>query len=121
MGIWLQDRGKVSTDISYTRPAFGLGFAHRFGPRYTLQVQYLHGTLKGSDAESADKSDLESGIYRYQRNLSFRNRIHELSVVAVFDLFENESTYGSRAVWTPYLFLGAAGFLNQPEAMGPCH
>src|ERR1700750_289112 len=28
---------KLSTDISFTRPAFGLSFAHRFGPRYTVQ------------------------------------------------------------------------------------
>jgi hypothetical protein len=110
---------KISTDISFTRPGFGVSFAHRFGPRYTVQGQFMYGTLKGSDNESADKSDLDNGIYRYQRNLSFRNQIKELSVVAVFDLFENQSTYLSRAEWTPYAFLGAAVFLNDPKAQTP--
>jgi hypothetical protein len=110
---------KISTDISFTRPGFGVSFAHRFGPRYTVQGQFMYGTLKGSDNESADKSDLDNGIYRYQRNLSFRNQIKELSAVAIFDLFDNQSTYLSRVLWTPYAFLGVAGFLNDPKAQTP--
>ena len=111
--------GKASTDISFTRPGIGISFAHRFGPRYTLQAQLMGGILQGSDGESADKSDLENGIYRYQRNLSFKNHIMELSVVGVFDLFENEMTYMSRVPWTPYVFLGAAIFTNQPKGLAP--
>jgi hypothetical protein len=110
---------KVSTDISFTRPAFGISFAHRFGPRYTLQGQFMYGTLKGSDNSSADKSDLQNGVFRYQRNLSFRNRIKELSVVAMFDLFENENTYISRVAWTPYAYGGVAAFVSNPEAQAP--
>ncbi len=110
---------KVSTDISFTRPGLGISFNHRFGPRYTLQAQFMYGTLKGSDAESADKGDLSNGLYRYQRNLSFRNRIKELSVVAYFDLYKNELTYISRVNWTPYVFLGVAGFMHNPEALAP--
>lgn len=112
-------KGRVSTDISFTRPGFGISFAHRFGPRYTFEAQLLGGILKGSDNESADKNDLENGIYRYQRNLSFVNRTMELSAVAVFDLFENESTYLSRVFWTPYVFLGVAAFYNQPKGEVP--
>jgi Domain of unknown function (DUF6089) len=108
---------KVSTDISFTRPAFGISLAHRFGPRYTLQGQFMYGTLSGSDTKSASPSG--ENIYRYQRNLSFRNRIKELSVVAYFDLFKNESTYISRVKWTPYVFLGVAGFLMNPQAQAP--
>src|SRR5260221_10123708 len=68
---------KFSTDISFTKPAFGISFFHRFGPRYTLIGQFMYGTLKGSDAESAKGAD---GFFRRERNLSFRNRIKELSV-----------------------------------------
>ena len=110
---------KFSSDISFTRPALGLFWAHRFGPRYTLQTQLMYGTLTGSDSKSADKTDLENGIFRSQRNLSFRNHILELSVVAVFDLFENELTYISRVAWTPYVYIGAAGLTNNPEAKAP--
>src|SRR5579872_4792112 len=99
---------KFSTDISYTKPGIGISFFHRFGPRYTLIGQFMYGTLKGSDAESAKKSSGESVNFREVRNLSFRNHIKELSLVAVFDLFENEGTYISRVKWTPYAFIGVA-------------
>ncbi|MBL7848078.1 MAG: hypothetical protein JNL40_11455 [Cyclobacteriaceae bacterium] len=108
-----------STDLSFTKPGFGVSFTHRFGPRYSLMAQYMFATIKGADSESADKGDLSNGIYRYQRNLSFRNQIHELSVVAIFDLFENEQTYMSRVKWTPYAYLGVAVFMHNPQAIAP--
>lgn len=110
---------RVSTDISFTKPGFGASFAHRFGPRYTLQAQFMWGTLRGSDAESADQSDLSNGVFRYKRNLSFRNRIKEMSLVAVFDLFKNDGNYISRVKWTPYAFLGIAGYAHNPQAQAP--
>ncbi len=110
---------RLSTDISFTRPAVGLSFAHRFGPRYALHASFMYGTLRGSDAESADQADADNGIYRYQRNLSFRNRIKELSVVGSFDLFPNAATYISRVKWTPYGFVGIAGLLHNPQAIAP--
>ncbi len=111
--------GKLSTDISFTKPGIGLSFTRRMGPRFSLQGQFLFGTLKGSDAESAKKTDASNGVYRYERNLSFRNQIKELSVVAVIDLFENQGTYMSRAKWTPYVYIGIAGFLHNPQAIAP--
>ncbi len=110
---------KISTDISYTRPGFGLSYARRMGPRFTMQAQFMFGTISGSDAESADKGDPSNGVFRYKRNLSFRNQIKELSVVAIFDLFENQATYMSRAKWTPYIYFGLAGFLHNPQAKAP--
>ena len=109
---------RVSTDISFTRPGFGIDFVHRFGPRYSLQAQFMYGVLKGSDAESADPTG-ENSQYRYKRNLSFRNQIKELSTVAIFDLFKNESTYISRVKWTPYAYIGGAAFINAPKAQAP--
>jgi hypothetical protein len=110
---------RVSTDISFTKPGLGISFAHRFGPRYTLQAQFMYGVLKGADNESADKNDLENAVYRYKRNLQFRNHIKELSVVAVFDLFKNQGNYISRAKWTPYAFLGVAAYLHNPQGIAP--
>jgi hypothetical protein len=77
----------------------------------------MYGTLSGSDSKSASKTG--ENVYRYHRNLSFRNRIKELSVVAYFDLFKNESTYISRVSWTPYAYIGLAGFLHNPQAKAP--
>jgi len=110
---------KFSTDISFTKPAVGISLNHRFGPRYTLQAQFMYGTLSGSDAQSAKAGDLNNGVFRHDRNLSFRNRIKELTVVAVFDLFENDATYISRVKWTPYVFAGGAIFLHNPQAIAP--
>jgi hypothetical protein len=110
---------KFSTDISFTKPGFGISLFHRFGPRYTLVGQFMYGTLKGSDSESAKKSSNESEDFRKIRNASFRNRIKELSLTAYFDLFENEGTYISRVKWTPYVFAGIAAFLHNPQAQAP--
>ena len=110
---------KISTDISFTKPGFAVSYTHRFGPRYSLQAQFMFGTISGSDAESASKGDSGNGAFRNKRNLSFRNQIKELSVVGIFDLFENQSTYMSRAKWTPYVFVGIAVFLHNPQAIAP--
>lgn len=108
-----------STDISFTKPGFGLSFTHRFGPRYSLMAQYLYGSIKGADSESADPTDLSNGIYRYKRNLSFQNQINEISVVGIFDLFENQQTYMSRVKWTPYAYIGLAVYFHNPQAKAP--
>ena len=110
--------GRFSSDISFTRPGFGLSFAHRFGPRYTLIGQFMVATLRGSDHDSADPGNLEYNG-RYLRNLEFRNTIKELTVVGVFDLFENMATYISRVKWTPYVYAGAGVFLSTPKARAP--
>jgi hypothetical protein len=110
---------RFSTDISFTRPAVGLTFSHRFGPRYSVTSSFMYGTLKGADSESADAGDTSNGLYRAQRNLSFRNRIKEISVVASLDLFPNMATYISRVKWTPYAFAGVAAFLHNPQALAP--
>lgn len=109
---------KLSTDLAYTRPAIGASFVHRFGPRYQVLASLTFGGIKGSDKESADPND-EDAAFRYVRNLSFRNRIQELSVVAQIDLFENQATYISRVRGTPYLFAGVAFFHHNPQAQVP--
>lgn len=106
---------RASTDVSFTRPGIGIAFGHRFGPRYTLRASFTYGTLKGDDYESADPYD-EDARYRYVRNLQFRNRIKELNIVAVLDLFKNEATYISRVQWTPYIYGGIAVFHHNPQA-----
>lgn len=106
---------RISTDIGFTRPGIGVSFTHRFGPFYQLTGGFSYGTLAASDAESADPAD-ENSAFRYVRNLSFRNRIKELSVVGQFDLFPNQGTYISRVRWTPFAFAGVAVFHHNPQA-----
>lgn len=111
--------GIFSTDISFTKPALSLFYSHRFGPRYALTASFMYGALKGADKDSADPGDAENGAFRYTRNLSFRNRIKEFSVVASIDLFDNSMTYISRVNWTPYAFGGVAVFMHNPQAQAP--
>lgn len=111
--------GQLSTDLSFTRPAFAITYMQRLGPRFAVMGGFMYGTLKGSDFKSADENDVENGKFRYYRNLSFRNRIKELSAVATYDLFENQATYMSRAKWTPYAFAGVSLFHHNPQAIAP--
>jgi hypothetical protein len=108
----------ISTDLGQMKPAIGVSFVHRFGPRYQLVGSFTYGGITGSDNDSADPGD-ENAIFRYNRNLSFRNRIKELSVVGQVDLFENQSTYISRVKWTPYVYAGLAVFHHNPQAQAP--
>jgi hypothetical protein len=110
---------KFSTDISFTKPGVGVSFIHRYGPRYTVVGEFLYGQIEGSDATSARSSDPGGYNFRKERNLSFRNQIKELSVLFVFDLFENKSTFLNRVKWTPYIFFGGSVFAHNPQAKAP--
>lgn len=110
---------KLSTDLALTKPAVGVSFDHRMGPRFSLRAAFMYGSIEGSDSESANRNDTENGVFRYQRNLSFRNRIKELSVVGVVDLYDNQHTYISRVRWTPYAYAGAAVLHHNPQAQVP--
>lgn len=110
--------GAVSTDIGFTRPGFTLGWGRRLGPRYTLRAGFTFGTLRGDDFESAETGN-ENAIFRYTRNLHFRNRIKELSFIAMFDLYKSTQSYLGRVSVTPYAFLGAAVLHHNPKAQVP--
>lgn len=109
---------RTSTDISFTRPGIGVFYGYRFGPRYTITASFSYGTVRGDDFESANPSD-DNAKYRYVRNLHFRNRIKELTITAVLDLFKNELTYINRVHWTPYAYIGITGFHHNPQAFVP--
>ncbi len=97
-----------------TRPNLGVSLMHRFAPRISGRAALSYGRLTGDDQKSADKEDNEA-IYRYNRNLSFRSDVVELSTVAVIDLIENRGTYLKRRDFSPYIFLGVAGFYHNPK------
>src|SRR5688572_19302785 len=40
---------RFSTDLSLTRPAIGISFVHRFGPRYQLVGSFMFGGIRGDD------------------------------------------------------------------------
>jgi len=108
----------ASTDLSFTRPGLSFVLEYKYAPRFTWVATLLYGTLSGDDFESADPID-DLAKYRYIRNLQFRNRIVELSLVGRISLFTNLGTYLSRPGINPYVFVGMGAFYHNPMAKAP--
>ena len=99
-----------------TRPSLGVTFTHRFTPRISARAGLSYGRITGDDSKAADPNDPD-GKYRYNRNMSFRNDIAELSVVGIFDLIPNRNTYVKRPDLVPYVFGGVAGYVGNPKGL----
>ena len=108
----------ASTDISFTRPGFGLHLARKVGTRYWVRGSLLYGRLQGSDFKSASPDD-ESARFRYVRNLQFRNDIFEFSAQGVVDITPNNGTFLGRPMITPYIFGGLAVVYHNPKGLVP--
>lgn len=108
----------ASTDISFTRPGFGISMSYRYQPNLTLRGSLSLGRIRGDDFVSADPYGEESR-FRYVRNLSFRNDIEELAFGAVWDFMGNHGTFLNRVDFTPYVWGGVAGFHHNPQGKVP--
>ncbi|WP_339785091.1 MAG: DUF6089 family protein [Imperialibacter sp.] len=108
----------VSTDISFTRPGFGITHTYRAHKMVGIRSSFNWVRLKSDDFDSADPTLMES-LPRYTRNLSFRNDVKELSVILEMDIFPNEGGAGSRLPFAPYVFAGGAAFLHNPKGLAP--
>lgn len=111
--------GIGSFDLSFTRPQLSFTYIRKFHPRFSVKGTFSWGRLQGDDYSSADPGDTESGIFRYARNLHFRNDIKELAGFIVVDLFENRGTYLKRPPLNPYAFLGFGVIHHNPKAKTP--
>lgn len=108
----------ASTDITFTRPGFGVSLVYKYGPRFFSRGHFLWGRVKGDDFSSTDPYG-EKSKYRYARNLSFRNDIYEVGWVGMFTLFANYNTYRRRFAFNPYIFVGVTGFYHNPKGKVP--
>lgn len=107
-----------STDISFTRPGLGVSSSARIGSSLAVRAEFLYGQLSSSDYKAADPND-EIAIYRYARNLHFRNNIKDFSVVGTYDFFANPGAVMYRIGFTPYIFGGVSVFHHNPKALVP--
>ncbi len=115
----LSPKSKIgSTDLSFTRPGINFFVEYKYAPRVSWRIGLTLGTLSGDDFVSADPND-EKAKFRYIRNLQFRNRIIELSVIGKLDLLTNRGTYLSRPNINPYLFGGVGVLYHNPFAKAP--
>jgi hypothetical protein len=108
----------TSADLRFTRPNFSAHIQHKYTPRLSARASFAWGRIKGDDFISANPTD-RNGRYRYVRNNHFRNDIKELSVVGIWDFFENRNTFLRRPNFVPYVFAGIAVFHHNPRARTP--
>ncbi len=108
----------MSTDFSQTRPGFGLQAEYKFHANFRFRVSAMAGRLQGDDSKAANPNTPQ-GIYRYTRNLHFRNDLAELSTVLVFDLFSNDNRFYASKTFVPYLFAGVGVLYHNPKAKTP--
>ncbi len=108
----------TSTDISFTRPGLGVSSSVRVGSSLAVRAEFLYGRLSSSDYDVADPANALD-VYRYARNLHFRNNIKDFSVVGVYDFFANPGSVTFRMGFTPYVFAGISLFHHNPKAKVP--
>jgi hypothetical protein len=106
----------TSLRFAATRPNLGVTFTRRFAPRISARAALSYGRITGDDFKAADANDPDAK-FRYNRNMSFRNDIIELSGVGVFDLIENRSNYLKRPDFVPYVFAGVSVFHHNPKGL----
>lgn len=107
----------ASTDVSFTRPGFGVHVGYKFSPYTAFRAGFNYGRIKGDDI-SSDPAEQQS-YPRYLRNLSFRNDVKEFHMgIEIFFLPQ----YGGHKVRPPlngYLFIGAAVLHHEPKGLVP--
>ena len=107
----------ASTDISFTRPGFGLFYGYKFHHSLAVRAAFNYGRLFGDDF-GADPT-IEKDAARYYRNLSFRNDIKEFSIGLEVYLLPNYGGPQSRPPLNAYIFFGAAVFHGEPRGLVP--
>ncbi len=107
----------ASTDISFTRPGFGLFWGRKFHHSMSFVAAFNYGRLKGDDltADPTTKADRP----RYLRNASFRNDIKELSAALRIHFLPNYGGPQSRMMINGYFFAGVAVFHHEPKGKVP--
>lgn len=102
----------ASTDVSFTRPGFGGTYGKRIYPGVSMRLNYNYGRIKGDDISSQDPS-------RYDRNLSFRNNIHEMNFGFNFYFLPDQNAPSFRNPFNIYLFVGGGFFYHEPKGKVP--
>ncbi len=107
----------ASTDISFTRPGFGLLGGYKFHHSIALTAELNWFRVFGDDIASDPGS--EESFSRYARNLSFRNDIKEFRVGLQIFLLPNYGGPNQRLPFNAYLSLGVAVYHHQPMGKVP--
>ena len=107
MGDITNNLNPASIDFKFTKPNIGIEVMKRMTPRVSVRGQVFWGRIKGDDNDHKRPG-------HDNRNQSFRNDLKEVSVMGIFDLYENRGTFLKRPDYTPYALVGLAGFYHNP-------
>lgn len=107
----------ASTDISFTRPGFGVYAGYKFHHSMAVRAGINWIRVSGDDF-SADPAS-ESDLPRYARNLSFRNDIKEFQLGLEIYLLPNYGGPNGRNPFNAYLFFGGTVFHHEPMGKVP--
>lgn len=106
-------KGLQDLNLSFGRPCFSVFSTLLYQSRIGLRIQYTHGTVTAAD--SILKKVRASTNGRYERNLSFRSPVRELSVL--FELRPISFLFADNANrLAPYLLAGIGRFRFDPQA-----
>ncbi|MDD4394775.1 MAG: DUF6089 family protein [Bacteroidales bacterium] len=86
--------------------AGGIIYRYNFSPRWALKADILFAQVEGSDAITNKN---------YERNLSFKSPITEISAQAELNFFRLYNARGKN-FFSPYIFAGIAVFSFNPQA-----
>jgi len=97
----------------------GMGLRRKLGSQLSLRLDFNTYRI-----QAADSLEHRSSLFptldapdRAQRNLSFRARNFEGSLIAIFNLIPVTGSYARRPILNPYIFLGFGFSTNNPQAM----
>lgn len=107
----------ASTDVSFTRPGFGLLGGYKFHHSMAVTAELNWVRIFGDDFTSDPGS--EADYPRYARNLSFRNDIKEFRIGLQIFLIPNYGGPNQRLPFNAYLSLGGAVFHHEPKGKVP--
>jgi len=97
-----------SKPFAFTKPAGGLVYRKIINPRYALKSNLLAGSLYATDSKSNDP-------LQKNRNLHFKSLLIELAGEIEFNFLPYEIG-NPRYPFSPYAFIGLAGFYFNPKA-----
>ena len=91
----------------------GLQYTRHLSRHFSGNIQVSYIRIAGDDNYFSSTGVFEGN---YLRNLHFRNDLKELSVSAVYEPMGNAENLSKRPLLSPYLYVGVAGFTNNPVA-----
>jgi hypothetical protein len=112
------DPNRLSMNLDRTSIGMGIDMTFKVAQNIRFRSMLSAGQVRGDDASAADPSD-DKAVYRYARNLHFRNTIVEVAQHIVYDLVPGKGRFYRRATTVPYIFTGAAVFMSNPQARVP--